>query len=360
MEKTDEFFAEEAQNHIQMMREYGKGFFLTRILMSAFDLDLFILLKNNPLSLDEIVDTLHVQQGIARVFLNACTGVSLLEFKGDKYHLSKLSEAIMIKYDTHKSWAKEMDLAYRDLVNLTQFLLQGNIRDSETYKFWSYKQKENRKEINKDKIDNYSELMDKSSDFVIQLVQKAYDFSDHAFLIDMGGGYGSFVTTIAKAYPHLKLGIVDLPQACSVAKARILEKGLTKQIECYGRDFLKDPLPEGADIISVIRILWDWSDANVLKLLNRIHEVLPNGGKVMVVESMFVGDTAVDKSTSLSAMYIMLLGGKIRAQSEIYDLLKTAGFLDIETIDTEFAPWKIVTGIKNNESVLAGTMKNNV
>ena len=72
---------------------------------------------------------------------------------------------------------------------------------------------------------------------------------------------------MGQAYPALKLHLFDLPQVIDPATDRFAQNGLTDRATITGGSFRTDALPQGADAISLIRVLYDHSDDTVRMLL---------------------------------------------------------------------------------------------
>ena len=56
-------------------------------------------------------------------------------------------------------------------------------------------------------------------------------------------------------------------------------------------DFFRDELPE-ADLFAIGRIIHDWSEDKILKLLASIHQRLPAGGGILISEKLLREDKA--------------------------------------------------------------------
>jgi acetylserotonin N-methyltransferase len=93
-------------------------------------------------------------------------------------------------------------------------------------------------------------------------------------------------------------------------------------------DFFTDPLPE-ADLYSVGRILHDWSDEKIHRLLARIYAALPEGGGLLIAEKLLAPDNIPAHMQSLN----MLIGteGRERSAAEYEALLRSAGFSKVES-----------------------------
>jgi acetylserotonin O-methyltransferase len=93
-------------------------------------------------------------------------------------------------------------------------------------------------------------------------------------------------------------------------------------------DFFTDPLPE-ADLYSLGRILHDWSDEKIHRLLAKIHAALPAGGGLLIAEKLLRPDDVSAHMQSLN----MLIGteGRERSAAEYEALLRGVGFSKVES-----------------------------
>jgi demethylspheroidene O-methyltransferase len=166
-------------------------------------------------------------------------------------------------------------------------------------------------------------------------VLDAYDFGRHRCLLDVGGGDGSFLAAVAARVPTLRLKLFDLPAVADRARARFEAGGLAARATAVGGDFRTDPLPAGADIVSLVRIIHDHDDATVRALLHAVRECLPPGGKLLVAEPMARTPGAETVGDAYFGFYLLAMGrGRPRTFGEIADLLREAGFEAIRAVPT--------------------------
>ena len=93
------------------------------------------------------------------------------------------------------------------------------------------------------------------------------------------------------------------------------------------------PLPRGADVISLIRVLYDHADDTVAALLRKVFDALPAGGRLIVAEPMSGGahpDPITDVYFSLYTLAMQT--GRTRSLDEIAAMLAAAGFVNIKKI----------------------------
>jgi demethylspheroidene O-methyltransferase len=149
-------------------------------------------------------------------------------------------------------------------------------------------------------------------------------------LLDVGGGEGAFLEAALRATPGLTGVVFDLPAVADRARARFAAAGLASRADAAGGSFLDDPLPEGADAISLVRVLYDHNDAVVAALLARVHAALPPGGCLIVSEPMAGGARPSRSGDAYFGFYTLAMTtGRPRAPERHAELLRAAGFRDI-------------------------------
>jgi hypothetical protein len=119
----------------------------------------------------------------------------------------------------------------------------------------------------------------------IDAVMGNYDFSPIQKLVDIGGGLGSLLATILKAYPHMQGILSDAPSVIDSARREIDKYGLDGRCELMGVDFFAS-VPAGGDTYMMKHIIHDWDDEHSLRILKNCHAVMQSGAKLLVIESV--------------------------------------------------------------------------
>ena len=95
---------------------------------------------------------------------------------------------------------------------------------------------------------------------------------------------------------------------------------------CPG-SFVSDELPQGADIVSLVRVLHDHDDDVVTALLAKVRKSLPPGGVVLVAEPLADTEGAPQMGSVYFAFYLRAMGsGRPRRVEEFRAFLEAAGF----------------------------------
>ncbi|HLL47637.1 MAG TPA: methyltransferase, partial [Longimicrobiaceae bacterium] len=173
----------------------------------------------------------------------------------------------------------------------------------------------------------YSALMAASQPLVAAEVLDAYDVSRHRRLLDVGGGEGAFLKAAAARAPELRLALFELPAVADRARDTLRAVGLAARAEVHAGDFRRDPLPGGADLATLVRVLHDHPDDVVLAVLRAVHRALEPGGTLLVAEPMAGVRGAETVGAAYFAFYLLAMGsGRARTPDEYRGLLLAAGF----------------------------------
>ncbi len=141
-------------------------------------------------------------------------------------------------------------------------------------------------------------------------------------IIDVGGGSGDLLLKIKGQYPSIKEAILfDLPEIAEKNK-RLLDKG----IRIVGGDFLDEIPLTGMDAAVVSRVLHDWPDRAVHRILCNVNRALGIGGLLYIFELLYPENPEYDLGVSLNFDLLVMLGGRERTLGEFDELLKGAGF----------------------------------
>jgi len=150
-------------------------------------------------------------------------------------------------------------------------------------------------------------------------------------LMDVGGGTGAFLKAAAARYPALQMTLFDLPAVAPAAKDKFEEAGCANRVTIHPGSFRDDLLPEGADMISLVRVLYDHADETVLALLQSVRDSLPRGGRILISEPMTGGKQPERAGDAYFALYCMAMRtGRARSAAEITALLQKAGFEGVQ------------------------------
>lgn len=171
-------------------------------------------------------------------------------------------------------------------------------------------------------------------------VVEAFDLSRFRRLVDLGGATGHLALAAVTRYPHLQAAVFDLPAVIEFARELVGDR-----VELIPGDFFSDPLPE-ADLYAAGRILHDWREDKIHRLLARIHERLPRRGGLLIAEKLLYEDRSGPAPAHMQSLNMLVCTeGRERTLGEYRELLEAAGFADVEGKFTG-APLDAVLAVK--------------
>jgi demethylspheroidene O-methyltransferase len=300
------------------------GFVYSQVLFACARLELFDVLAGGPLTVPELALRLSLPEPAARRLLDAAASLDLAERRGGgRYGLGQLGAAFAGN-PAALSLVTHQPLLYADLADPVA-LLRGE-RRAALADYWPYSDLEQPKALGAEQVAPYSALMAASQPMVAQEALDAYDMRAHRRLMDVGGGEGVFLCAAAERAPDLQLTLVDLPAVAERARTRFEAAGVAARAQIHGRDFLRDDLPTGADVVTLIRIVHDQDDARALALLQNIRRALEPGATLLIIEAMS-GVKGAEPLDAYYGFYTLAMGrGEPRRVEEIEALLRQAGF----------------------------------
>jgi hypothetical protein len=149
-------------------------------------------------------------------------------------------------------------------------------------------------------------------------------------VVDVGGGTGAMLASILRFRPSVRGTLVDLPGAVARSASVFEGAGVADRVTYAGQSFF-DPLPAGADLYLLRKVLNDWPDAETVAILRRCAEAARGGpgsgatrggpgGRVAVL-----GGVAPDDSPPRLAIDMVVAGGRTNSITEFRSLAEQAG-----------------------------------
>ena len=165
-------------------------------------------------------------------------------------------------------------------------------------------------------------------------VVNAVDFSGYRTLVDLGGATGHLAIAACQRWPNLRGVVFDLPVVVPLAEEIIAAAGMTDRVTTVAGDFFTDPLPPG-DLYALGRILHDWTEEKILRLLRTIFAALPPGGSLLVAEKLLNDDKNGPEWAVLQSLNMLVCTeGKERTLAEYAELVEQVGFREVIGVRT--------------------------
>jgi demethylspheroidene O-methyltransferase len=313
------------------------GFVYSQVLLACVRLDLFELLAQGPRPAAELALAMNLEGAAADRLLAAAASLRLLERRTDgSYGLGVLG-APMVGNHALRAMIEHHTALYADLADPVALLRGGPAASapSRLGDYWPYAATAAPDALPAAQVTPYSHLMAASQPLVADQVLDAHAFTRHRRVLDIGGGDGSFLLRAAQRAPQLQLVLFDLPAVAQQAHQRFQQAGLGHRAQAVGGDFKRDPLPQGADLITLLRVVHDHDDGDVRTLLSAAFQALAPGGTLLLAEPMAGTAGAQAMGDAYFGFYLLAMGsGRPRTAPELEAMLHMAGFQRVRQLPT--------------------------
>jgi len=315
-----------ARRRARRLFDLCAGFVYSQVLYAFVRLDLAGALATGPSTTAELARHGGLEVGAMERLLAAAAAIGLVDALPGGHYVLGADGAALLGNDGVAAMIAHHDMLYRDLSDPVA-LLRGATRPTELERFWAYARSPHPDALQASSVAAYCSLMTASQPLVAEELLDACDLSARRRLLDVGGGEGTFLAAAAARYAHLELVLFDLPAVAARARGRLAGTGLDARVSVHGGDFFAQPLPPGADAVSLVRVLHDHDDAACAKLLAAVRACLCPGGVLLIGEPMAATPGAAPMGATYFGFYLLAMGsGRARTPDELATMLQQAGF----------------------------------
>jgi SAM-dependent methyltransferase len=289
--------------------QVGMGFWPSKTVLSAVELELFTQLGDEAMTGAEIGERLGLHPRGIYDFLDTLVALKFLERDGDgpdgRYSNTDESTAFLDKRSpTYIGGILEMSNArlYPFWGDLTEALRTGEPQNEV-----KHTGKPMFDELYSDpaRLEQFMGAMAGISLGNFQALAEKFDFSKYETVCDVGGATGQLCMILARRHPHLRCISYDLPVVAPIAERTVAAAGLDDRVSTASGDFFADPLPQ-ADVITMGLILHDWNLDRKMQLIRSAYDALPEGGAFIVIENL-IDDARRENAFGLMMSLNMLI-----------------------------------------------------
>lgn len=317
--------------------QVGMGFWGSKTLLSAVELELFTKLGGDGMTAPEIAEALGLHPRAVPDFPDALVALRLLDREGVGRN------AVYRNTDAGAAFLDKASPAY-----IGGILEMSNAR---LYRFWgdltaALRTGQPQNEIkhtgkamfeelygDEDRLEQFMNAMAGISAGPFYALAEKFDFSTHGTLCDVGGATGQLSVIVAERHPHMRCTTFDLPVVEPIARRTIDAAGLSDRVQAVGGDFFGQPLPK-ADVITMGLILHDWNLERKKRLVKAAYDALPEGGAYIVIENI-IDDARAENAFGLLMSLNMLIefGDAFDfTGADFASWCKEAGFRKVEVV----------------------------
>ncbi len=321
-----------ARNRARGLFDLVAGFVYAQTLSACVRLHLFERLRDGPMNAEALAGALDLPLEASERLLHAAQALHLVQPAGVRRWALGAHGAALLGSSGLTAMIEHHARFYADLGDSVGLLRRGA---GGLAGYWPYAVTSTPGEAQASDVAGYSALMAATQPAVAADLLAAYPVGRHRRLLDVGGGEGAFVEAAGRAAPALELSLFDLPAVVELARERLGRAGLLARATLHGGDFLRDPTPPGADLVTLVRILHDHDDAGVATLLRAVRAALPPDGTLLIGEPMSGGRRPERVGDVYFAFYLLAMGrGRARSPAELTAMLREAGFSRVRRLRT--------------------------
>jgi len=164
----------------------------------------------------------------------------------------------------------------------------------------------------------------------VPAIVAAYDYARFETIVDIGGGLGSLLAALLKAYPAARGILYDLPHVVKNAGDLLASAGVADRSAVVEGSFFES-VPTSGDGYLLKFILHDWDDERALAILKVCRQAMPEHGTLLIIEQVL--PSKIEPSPEVQNMFrldlqmlVLTSGGRERTAEEFRQLLVAAGF----------------------------------
>jgi len=188
---------------------------------------------------------------------------------------------------------------------------------------------------------SFNESLMVRSESIADGIVAAYDFSQFARVVDVGGGVGVLLSRILEAHSTATGILYDTTAVTQKASAYLARRGLSGRVEVIAGDFFA-AVPRG-DLLVLEAILHDWDNERAALILRQCRKALEPAGRILIIEDIL--PAKVDPGMPLIESDLTMLvfhNGQERTLAEYEELLVREGFR-LESVNETGCSYKLIT-----------------
>jgi precorrin-6B methylase 2 len=326
--------------------QVGLGFWASKTLLSAIEMELFTELAKHPEDLAAIQARLGLHPRSARDFLDALVSLGFVERVDGKYSNTPAADLFLDKRKSSYIGGM-LEMANHRLYpfwgRLTEALRTGQPQNEA---------REGGEDVfatlyaDPARLKQFLSAMTGISHGANVAIAQNFPWKDYKTYVDVGTAQGDLAVQVARAHPGLKGIGFDLPEVEPVFEDYAQALGVADRVSFQAGSFFTDPLPK-ADVVMMGHILHDWNLEQKTMLIRKAYEAVPEGGALIAYEAIIDDDRAKNSFGLLMSLNMLIEtpGGFDYSGADCMGWMKEAGFRETR-VEHLVGPDSMVVGIK--------------
>ena len=324
--------------------QVGFGFWSSKVLLSAIEMNVFTELARQPGNLHALSERLGLHPRSARDFLDALVALGFLERQDGEYRNAPSADFFLDK-EKPDYMGGLLEMANQRLYgfwnHLTTALRTGEMQaEGKGAGFF--------RELyaHPERLKGFLQAMTALSHRSNVAIATQFPWARYKLAEDVGAAQGDLIAQVAVANPHLTGIGFDLPEVAPFFREHIAANGVASRVEFHPGDFFKDPLPP-ADVVMMGHILHDWNLEEKKMLIRKAYDAIPEGGTFIAYDTMIDDDRSRNIFGLLVSLNMLIEtpGGFDYTAADCAGWMKEAGFRETRAERLE-GPDAMAIGIK--------------
>lgn len=307
--------------------EMVNAFRISRIILTAHELNIFTLLKDGPLTSPIVAKAIGAKERATDRLMNALVPIGLLKKAGSQFSNSDFSTRFMVKgQPTYMGGVTHLGHLWKTWSTLTEAVKAGT----------SVAVKQPIGEREEAWLESFIAAMHSRGLQQAKEIAAVLDLSQTRQVLDIGGGSGAFTFEFIRENPAIRGTIFDLPKVIPITRQYISREGIDGSVTTLAGDYLKDKFGYDYDLVFVSAVLHINSPEENKLLINKCAEALNPGGQLVILDHIMTDDRTGPAVGAFFALN-MLVGtekGDTYTEKEIKSWMQAAGFKYIRRRDT--------------------------
>ena len=326
--------------------QVGLGFWASKTLLSAVEMELFTELAKHPENLETLQGRLGLHPRSARDFFDALVALKFLERRDGQYYNTPSTDLFLDKRKpSYIGGLLEManSRLYPFWSQLTTALRTGlpqnEIKDGTPNPFAAIYAEPAR-------LREFLKAMTGISRGANLAIARGFPWSKYRTAVDVGTAQGDLITQVALANPHIEGTGFDLAEVEPIFEEHVEANRLSGRVKFSPGSFMDQPLPK-ADVVMMGHILHDWNLETKRMLVRKAYEALPDGGAYIVYESIIDDDRSTNAFGLLMSLNMLIetADGFDYTGADCARWMTEAGFRETR-VEHLIGPDSMVIGIK--------------
>ncbi len=306
--------------------ELIQGFRISRIILSAFELEIFTIIHKGMLTSPEIALSCGTDARATDRLLNALVAIGLLTKERNTFSNTEFASAFLVKGSPNFMAGVTHSLnLWKTWSTLTDCIRKGTSVSMEIPIG----------ERDEDWLTSFIAAMHSRRKQAAE-VAAFLDLAGTSSVLDIGGGSGLFTFEMIRRNGNIKGTVFDLPSVVPITEEYIRKEGFTGRVNTLPGDYLLDDFGNGYDLVFVSAVVHINSPSENERLVKKCAQSLIAGGQLVILDHIMSEDRTEPGIGAVFALN-MLVGtekGDTYTETEIRGWMENAGFSEIKRIET--------------------------